>query len=139
MRLELRLAVLVVSEILEQLIDGFRERLVLWILIELLSDEFELLYNPVGVILVALAEEESALVVEPVAFFGGGVLNDIALLLQAAADILVEIFEPLLELWVALGILVNLIERVCQIVKGGAVGKALKQFLCIRQQWPTTF
>lgn len=91
MRLELWLSVVVVAKIFEQFVHGVGERLVLWVVFELVGKEFTLIDNAVGVAPIALTQQEVAAVVEAVPLLVGLILEDIALLLQALADELVGI------------------------------------------------
>jgi hypothetical protein len=65
-RLEGRLAVLVVSEVKEELVDRLSKGLVLGVGIELLSDELELVRNAISVATVAATEQAVTLVVDAV-------------------------------------------------------------------------
>lgn len=134
-RLELSLAVLVVAEIEEELVHGLAETLVERVLVELVNVELELVKNAVSVVAVAVAEEKVALVVELVPLISGSVLEDKALLLQATTDVGVDLLEPVLELWVAVGVAVDLVDRVEHVVEGGAVGETFDDGLQINQHW----
>ena len=70
MRLERSLAILVVSKVEEEFLDGLAESLVLWVLIELVGKELYLIQDAVGVIAVAVTEQKLSLVVEVVPLFG---------------------------------------------------------------------
>lgn len=137
MGLEFWLAVTVVAEIVEEPVHGLGKRLVVRVLVELLTEELELLNDTIGVIPVALAQEEVALVVKLVVLLGGLVLEDEALLLQALANVGVEVLEETSELGVFVGVTVDLVDRVEEIIHGSAVGEALKHDLHIGQRKPT--
>jgi hypothetical protein len=128
-RLECGLSIVISAEIVEQLLHGVGQSLVLWILVKLIAHELELVHNTVGVVSVSIAEEEVSLIVEGVPLVGGLVLEDIALLLEASSDVLVHRFEPVLELGVLLGITVQLVYGVEEIVGRGRVGKTLDKGL----------
>ena len=80
-RLECGLAIVVGTEIVEELLHRIGKSLVLWVLVELVTKEFELVHDAVGVVPVALAEQEVSLVVESVPLLCGFILENIALLL----------------------------------------------------------
>lgn len=132
-RLEGWLALLVVSEIGEQLLDRSRERRVVRIGVELFADELELIQNTVGVVAVAIAKQEVALVVQTVGLLVGLFLHDVALLLQCFSDVAVEVLEEVLQFGVLFGITVDLVDRVEQVIRGGAVGETLEQDLQVHQ------
>lgn len=133
MGLEGGLAVLIVAKIKEELVDRLSELPVLLVGIELLADELELVRNAVGVAAVTTAQELVTLVVDLVPLLGGTILQDVTLLLQALADVLVEVPEPALELGILIGILVDLVDRIDKVVGGGAVGEALEECLDVGQ------
>ena len=133
MRLEGDLAVCIVAEIEEEFLDSVAESLVLWVRIELLAQEVKLVQNAVGVISVAVAEEELSLIVQAVPLLGGGVLEDVALLLETSSCVLVKIFEPVLKLRVLVGISVDVIEGLEEIVGARRVRKTLDECLEISQ------
>lgn len=133
MRLELSLSVLVLTEVEEELLDSIAEGNVLLVLVELINVEFELVGNSVGVVAVAVAEKELALVVELVPLLGGLVLKDVALLLETLANVLVHVGEPTLELRVVVSIAVDDVDRVEHVVEGGAIGEALDEGLEVCQ------
>jgi len=133
MRLELSLAVLILTEVEEELLDSITEGDVLSVLVELIDVELELIGNSVGVVAVAVTEEELALVVELVPLLGGRVLEDVALLLEALADVLVHVSEPALKLGITVGIAVDDVDGVEHVVQRGAVGEALDESLEVGQ------
>ena len=81
MQLERGFAILVGAEILEQLLDSQAEGLVLWILVELITKELEFVQNAVGVVAIAIAEEELSLVVQTIPLVCRFVLENVSLLL----------------------------------------------------------
>jgi hypothetical protein len=99
--------------------------------IELLSEELELISNAVGVATVATAEQIMTVVVDTVPLFSGGVLHDESLLLKAPTDVGVELLEPVLEFGVTVRILVDLVDRIYQVIERSAVGETLKEGLHI--------
>ncbi len=135
MRLERRLAVFVVAEIHEQALHGITKSPVLRVLLEVVGIRLQLVDDAVGVAAIALAEELMALVVDVVPLVGGRVLHDEALLLQTLADEVVELAEPVLQLPVVVGITVDGVDGVHDVVEGGVVGESLDQGLEISQRW----
>jgi hypothetical protein len=128
-RLEGRLAVVVMAKVVEQLGERVGEGRVLVVLVELVAEELDLIDDAIGVTPILVAQEVVAVVVETVPLVGGLVVQDVALLLEAAADVSVHSLEPILELGVTVGINVDGVDGVPEIVRGGAVGEALKQSL----------
>lgn len=57
------------------------------------------------------------------------------MLLQTTADEGVELLEPVLELRIAVGITVDLVDRIEKVIEGGVVGEALDNGLYICQHW----
>ena len=94
MTLERRLAVLVVSKIIEELLRCSSETLVLRILIKLLPEVFEFIKDMVGVVLVAFSKKEPSFVLERVPFVGGGILHDKAGFLETLTNVAVNRLEP---------------------------------------------
>lgn len=139
MWLEGGLAIIISAQVLEQLVHGGSESLVLRVSVELLAQELELVNDAVGVVLVAVAEEEVAVVVQAVPLLGRLVLENVALLLKALAEELIGILEEALELWVAIGIGVDLVDGVDEVVERGAIGKAFQESLEVCQRGPTCF
>jgi hypothetical protein len=133
MRLECRLAVFVMAQIREELVDGLGKLSVLLVGVELLTDELELIGNAVSVTTVTTAKELVALVVDLVPFFSRAILKDIALLLKAFVDVLVQVPEPALEFRVIISVPVNLVDGVDEVISRGAVGKALEEGLDVCQ------
>src|SRR5690242_1583950 len=74
MRLKCGLAILVVAEIKEKLVDRLGELPVLRVGIELLTDEFELISNAISVATVAVAQKVMSLVVDLVPLLGRTIL-----------------------------------------------------------------
>ena len=129
MWLEGRLAVLIVSKILEELVEGLGEALVLWVLIELISQELDLIHNAISVVAVTITEKEVATIVQIIPLVRGTILHDVSLLLQDLADVRVQVTEELLQLGILVGILVNGVERIEKVVGRGAVGKSFNERL----------
>lgn len=134
MRLEDGLTVLVVAELGEEFLHGSSELLVHWILVELESEELDLIEHTVGVIAIALAQEEMTVVVELVPFLSGIVLHDEALFFQAFTDVAIDGFEPILKFRVFVGITVDGIDSIHHVVSRSVVGKALEESLDLCQQ-----
>lgn len=128
-RLECRLAVLIVAKLVEKSLHGLTKLLVLWILIKLITDEFEFIDHAVGVVTVTIAEEEAAFVVQLVPLLSSRVLQNEALLLKGFTDILVDVAEPALEFGVFVGITVHNVDGFNQIISRSRVGEALEECL----------
>ena len=58
------------AEIGKQLLHGIRKRFVVWVLVELVAKEFDLIENTVRVVLVTIAQERSTTVMQPFPFIG---------------------------------------------------------------------
>jgi hypothetical protein len=116
-RLEDSLAILVLTEITEQLVDRLGELLVLRVSIKLLADELEFISNAVSMASVTAAEEVVAIVVELVPLSVEAVLKDKALLLKGLANEVVDTCEPVLELRIIVGVLVNLVDGLNQVIE----------------------
>lgn len=125
--LEDGLAVLVVAEIIEQLLAGLGKGVVLRVLVELVDEELDLVKNSVGVASVLVAEQVPAMVIEVIPLSGGGIVQNVALLKQAASDEGVRRLEPVLKLPIVISILVDLADRVPEILSGGSVSETLNQ------------
>ena len=87
MLLESWLALFILAEMLEELLQRLGERFVLGILIKLLSDEFDLVDNAVGMGAVAFTQQVAALVVELLPLLIGSVLQNEALFSEAFSNI----------------------------------------------------
>lgn len=85
MFLECQLPVRVVSEVVEEFLQGVPKCPILGVLIELFAEEFEFADNPVGVVTVALAEQEVPFVIELAPLLGGRIFKDEALLTEASS------------------------------------------------------
>src|ERR1700712_4015041 len=118
MRLERSLAALVVTKIEEQLLHSGGESLILWVIVELITDELEFIGNAIGVATIFVTEKEVALVIERVPCISGGILHNVPLLLEAAADISIHVFEPSLQLRVGIGIAIYLVDGVDEVISG---------------------
>lgn len=127
--LERRLSILVGAQVLEQLVHGLPESLVERVIVEFVTKEFDLIENTVGVVLVAITQEEVALIVQLVPLFGGLILKNVALLLQALANVSVKMSEETLEFWVLVGITVDGVDRIKQIIHGCIVGETFENDL----------
>lgn len=135
--LELRLAIFVLAQIREELVHGLCELLVERIIVKLVAEELDLIEKSVAVVLVAITEEEVALVVQFVPLFSGLIFHDETLLLQALANVGVEVFKEPSELWVLVGITVDGIDSVKQVIHGGVVGETFEDNLQVCQRWTT--
>lgn len=135
MGLESCLAVLIVSQVEEQLLDSLAERFVLWVSIELIAKEFEFVQDAIGVVAITITEEELSLIVKSIPLFRGRVLENVTLLLEATTCELVNRLEPVLQFWVAVGISVDVVKRFEQVVSAGRVCKTLDESLEISQRF----
>jgi hypothetical protein len=127
--LEGRLSILIISEVLEQTIHGISQTLVVGISSELLAHKLKFVDQAVSVVPVAVAEQEVAVVVETVVLVGRSRLHDVTLLLEAAADELVHVTEPILKLGITVGIGVDVVDSIDQIIGGGVVSEPLDEDL----------
>ena len=99
--------------------DGYGESLVLWVLVELITKELELVQNAVSMVAVAFSEQKMSSVIQSIPLVGRLVLEDISLVLQAAAHVLVNRLEPLLELWVSVSISIDVVDGLEKIIGAG--------------------
>lgn len=127
--LESSVAAVVLAKIVEQLVEGVGESRVLGISVELVAQELELLKDTVRVRLVTVTEEEVALIIYLVPLIRRSILQDVALLLEALADVDIQVLEPVLQLRIPVGVLVDLVDGIEQVVHGGAVRKTLNKRL----------
>jgi hypothetical protein len=100
-------------------LDGYGESLVLLVLVELITKELELVQNAVSMVAVAFTEQKMSSVIQSVPLVGRLVLEDISLLLQAAAHVLVNRLEPVLELWVSVSISIDVVDGLEKIIGAG--------------------
>ncbi len=135
MLLEHWLAILIVTQILEQSLHGQSESLVLRVLVKLISKKLGFIDDAVGVIAVSFTEEELSMVVQLVPFFIGLILENEALLFQTFADEFVDRLEPVLQFWIAVGIGVDVLDGFEEIFGAGAIGEALNQSLDFGQRF----
>ena len=133
--LEYRLSILIITEILEEFLHCLGERFVLWILVELISKEFSLINDAVRVVSVSFAKEILSLVIQLIAFLVGLVLKDVALLFQTFADVLVYGLEPILQIWITVGINGDVLDGFKEIFGAGRVGKTFDQSLEFGQRF----
>ncbi len=134
MRLERWLTILIITEIVQKLLYGVTKAFILRILIELETEKFEFVKDAVGVVSIAITEQELAFLLELVEFFGGVVLQNVPLLLETLAYISVDLAEPAFELWVTIGISVDVIERLEEVVGRGVIREAFNQSLQLGQR-----
>lgn len=123
------LAILVIAQVIEELLQRQGKLLVLRVLVELLAQEAKLIHDAVRVIAVTVAQQKVATLVELVPLVHGTVLHDVALLLEALANVGIDAREPGLELGVLVGVLVDLVQGGKEILTRGIVGEALNQSL----------
>lgn len=116
MRLEGWLSVLVVSKITEELVHRIGKSLVMGVRVELITQELGLISNAVGVAAVTMTEEEVASVIEVIPLLIGTISRNVALLLKAFADVPVRILEPILQLRISIGIAVDGIDGIPEVV-----------------------
>ena len=134
MRLELGLTVLIVAQVEEELLGCSSERLVLGILVELVSHELGLVDDAVGVVSVTFAEEELTLVIDAVPLVIGRILQNETLLLKTATDEFVEILEPVLQFGVLVGITIDIIQCIEQVIEARRVRETFDQSLQLCQR-----
>src|SRR5690606_19454881 len=72
-------------------------------------------------------EEESSLVDKTVVLVGGVWLKDVSLLLQDTADVVVDALEVVLELWITIGIGIEIVKSIKEIIQAGVVGESLNE------------
>jgi hypothetical protein len=61
---------------------------------------------------------------------GRSIIHDVTGLLETLADVGVDAFEPILELAIIVGITVNLVDGIEEVIKRGRVGETLNE--CLR-------
>jgi hypothetical protein len=88
-------------------------------LVELIAKELELIQDAIRMVAVSFAEEEMSSVIQSIPLIGRLILEDISLLLQAAAHVLVNRLEPLLELWVSVSISIDVVDGLEKIIGAG--------------------
>jgi len=130
------LAVFVITKVMEQLLHGIAESLVLWVSIKLVADELDFIKDAVGVTTVFVAEEIVALVIKSVPtegqsilqtcdyvsqndipLIGRSILHNIALLLEAFANVRVNFLEPAFKLRILVGIAINLVDGIEEVIE----------------------
>jgi hypothetical protein len=112
MRLKGRIAGLVIAKVREQLLQAFGESLILRVGIKLVTNKSELVNNAVGMASVTLTKENVSMIVELIPLLGSSVLHDKPLLFETSSDVGVDLFEPVLQRRVLIGITINGIDRV---------------------------
>jgi len=110
--LECRPAVFVVSKVIEQLLHGPTEALIVRVCCELITQESEFIGNTIGVITVAVAKQEVTVIVQAVVLLSRLMAHDIALLFETGADVVVDGTEPILELRVIISIAVDIVDGI---------------------------
>lgn len=128
-RLEGRLPILVITEVIEQPLAGIGKAPVVGVLVELVGEELDLISDAIGVVAVTVAKEEVAAVVELVPLIGSTVLHDVALLAKALSDVGINLLEPVLQLRVSVSVAVDLVDRIHEIVGRSVVGETLNESL----------
>ncbi len=94
MWLEGRLSVLIIAKFVEKVLHRVGEALVRWVVVELFGEEFGLVDDAVRVVPVTVTEKELSTVVQLVPFLRRAIGHDVALLLEALANISVHVLEP---------------------------------------------
>lgn len=117
MGLENSLTVLILTEVKEELVHRLSELLVLRVSVELLANVLELVGDAVSVSAVAAAKEAVAIIIDLVPLLIAAVFEDEALLLESLADELVDASEPVPELWILVGVLVDLVDGLDEVIK----------------------
>jgi hypothetical protein len=98
-------------------------------LIELVCQELDLVNDAVGVSPVSVAEEIVAVVIQMAPLLVALVFHDIALLLKTLANVRVHGLEPVSQLGILIGILIELIDRGPQIIRRCTIGESLDEGL----------
>lgn len=124
MLLEGWLPVLIVSKVAEQFLHSFSEAFVVGVNSELLTHELELIRDTVGMEAIAITKQEVALVVKTVVTLIGLVAHDVAFFFQARVNVSVDGAEPLLELRVTVGVTVDVIDGVEEVIGACVIGEA---------------
>jgi hypothetical protein len=137
--LERWLAILIIAKASEQLVDGISKTLVLNILIKLISEEFDFVDDAVGMVAIAITKKEVSAVIELIPLISGTIFHDVALLLKAFPDIGINLLEPGLQLGVFIGITINVVNGVEEIIGRSAIGESLDECLEISQRWLICF
>lgn len=76
-----------------------------------------------------MAKQVVTVVIDLIPLLVGGIIHNEALLLEALPNIGIKLLEPILQFGVAIGIPIELIDRVDQIIERGAIGKPLQESL----------
>jgi hypothetical protein len=82
MPLESNIAIGVTAKVIEKFLQSSAECPILRVLIELIADESKLIKDPIGMILVAVTQQVTTVVVQSVPFLLAVILHDVALFLQ---------------------------------------------------------
>lgn len=127
--LECRLAVFVVSKVIEQLLNGLAEALIVLVCRKLFAQELEFISNTIGVITVAVAKQEIAVIVQAIVLLSRLMAHDITLFFETGADVVVDGTEPILELRVIISITVDIVDRIEQVLSASVVRETLKNNL----------
>lgn len=112
MRLELNVTTTVVAQCFEELLAGFCKSLVLFIVVKLVSEEFNLINDAISMRSVAISEKKVASVVKFVPVLSGAVFQNITLLLETLANEGVHLLEPFLQLWICISISVDSVDGI---------------------------
>jgi hypothetical protein len=110
MGLECRFTILVITQVVEELLDGLAEALVHSISIKLVREEFYFVNDAVSVVAITLTKEEVSAVVELIPLISSAILHNVALLLETLSDVCVDILEPRLELGIFLSVPIECVD-----------------------------
>jgi len=127
--LECRPAVFVVSKVIEQLLNGLTEALIVLVCCKLFTQELEFIGNTIGVITVAVAKQEISVIVQAIVLLSRLMAQDITLLFETGADVIVDGTEPILELRVIISITVDIVDGIEQVLSASVVRETLKNNL----------
>ena len=120
------------------------ESLILWVSIKLVANEFDFVKNAVGVATIFVAEEIVAMVIKcvptkgqsmityfkyDIPLIGRSILHNIALLLEALANVCVNLLEPVFQLRILVSIAINLVDGIEEGIEGSGIGETLDDCL----------
>jgi len=127
--LERRPAVFVVSKVIEQLLHGSPEALVVWVCCKLITQESEFIGDTICVVTVAVAKQEIAVIIQAIVLLGRLMAHDITLLFETGTDVVVDGPEPILELRVIISITVDIVDGIEQVLSTSVIRETLKNNL----------
>jgi hypothetical protein len=119
---------------LEQSLNGSPELSVQGIFVKLVGKELHLIQNAICVGAVLSAQKLVAAIIQRVEVVLRNRLHDVALLAQAPTNVAVDGPEPVAQLFIPVGITVDLVESLKEIIRARAIGEALQQSLELVQR-----